>query len=675
MAPLLFDAGMRARVRPVTAEPALRPTVPSPMLPWAALAFALALPQPAAQPDPPQPVPPALRLGLRVLALQNSARVIPTVVLVSDPESYLEAISAWRPDRRFPVLIDDQTARSREDIARFVRGFGATRVVRWSSPGAHAGNWNTVTREALAAAVARSWTLPAEHANQDNLMASWKHNQFAPPGIVVLDPADPAWTAGVALAAARGQILAFAQADQGVDRIMSPPQADQLATTTQDIAEASGWAWKSLGDDLDAVTLCLNAPNRVDKGNAEFYALTDRLGRPSAGGEGTARWAWAGQVFGTASESAYRAMCSLFLQPRSAWLFDGYPDEKPWNFFDATKAGEVLRGFKFDVETLDTPRTGARDWRARAARPVDASLILVNTKGNDDFFELTPGRCTPADVPLLARPALLHMVHSWAFTNAGNRERLGARWLERGVFLAAGSVQEPYLQAFVPTPVVAGRLGSGGVFGAAVRTDDAPLWKIGVYGDPLFTIGREAPRTDEDLPLAGWTDLVSGLRADLKGERYGNAITTLELAGRDADAAKLAEGLLAAEPAQLPPDAGEVGVFVLARAGRNDLVGRAFAVMPPDRQADPALRDVLWLTAHPLLEGDASPDLLRILEKNLRTDNASRDALSLAACVHRRGGRDAALRLIDRAIDATPDPKSKDELRRAKDAPWESWGR
>src|SRR5262249_32291714 len=152
--------------------------------------------------------------------------------------------------------------------------------------------------------------------------------------------------------------------------------------------------------------------------------------------------AWCGQIFGNPEQSCYRAMCSLFLTSHKAWVFDGYGTGKPWSDYDGTAAGENLRKVGLTVEVLDTPRQGARDWRLRAARAVDADLILINSSGNPDFFNLEPGQCKPGDIPFLEIPAALHMVHSWSVEFPKNRDTVGGRWFERGVFAYAGSVHE-----------------------------------------------------------------------------------------------------------------------------------------------------------------------------------------------------------------------------------------
>ena len=72
-----------------------------------------------------------LRSGVRAHLVREAQAVIPVVVVVPDAETAGLAISRWRQLLRFPVLIDDGTPAGAERIGRFVRAFGAERVVRW----------------------------------------------------------------------------------------------------------------------------------------------------------------------------------------------------------------------------------------------------------------------------------------------------------------------------------------------------------------------------------------------------------------------------------------------------------------------------------------------------------------------------------------------------------------
>lgn len=629
--------------------------------------------QPLASSQPVTPAaPPQVLLGLRVDRTRLDAAVVPELLIVHDASSYLNAIANWTPQRRFPVLIDDGTNLSREDIARFIRAFEPGGVLDLPAAG-DAPAWTAVNAAAVTAAAASAWQSD-KSAPVAALAANFTAAKHRPPGVVCWSPKDPAWAGAVALAAGRGQFLVEVAPGAGVDAVIPADQADALSHQIEDACEATGLSWKGLGDDLDAVTLALHVPNRIASGT-EFLALTDRVGRLGDGAAASTRWAWCGQLFGTPAQASYRAMCSLFLQPRTAWLFDGYEAGQPWNRYDAGEAGKIFKSFQFTTEILDSPRQGIRDWRARAARPVGAGLILVNSKGNDDFFDLQPGRGKPGDLPVLSLPAAAHMVHSWSATNIGRRSGVGGRWLERGVFCYAGSVHEPFLQAFVPTPALAGRLLSRAPWGVAVRVDGGQQWKIGVYGDPLFTLGDPAPRVEQRLSIPGATRVGVNLRALLDAEQFLPAIDALIALRREEDAARLGEALFANAPDKLTPPVAARLVPPCFQTGPNELVWRLYAKQDDLTQKEPWRRDLLWLACWPLLEGKAPEDLLRLLKAHVRPDQPVEDAMRLAGSWRKTFDDASASALLVQLRDAVADGPTRDHFSRAMKEPPDSWGR
>ncbi|GJQ30041.1 MAG: hypothetical protein HBSAPP03_19250 [Phycisphaerae bacterium] len=644
-----------------------------PFLLCATVALGLGHAQPPAAPSDP---PPQVRLGQRVERVRQAAQVCPTLVIVPDAASYIEAIARWTPSLRYPVLIDDGTPATRNLIALFARGFEPMRVVRWSrTPGAtfRAEDFAKLDARAVTAAVARAWGVPEGDATDDALLSRWKAGGYTPPGVVVVGLDDPAWTAGLALAAGRGQPLVFVKARQGVDTLTGPPEAEALLRAIEIGAESTGLTWRSLGDDLDAVTLCLNTPNRYDA-EKDHLAMTDRVGRLGPAATPGDRWAWCGQIFGTAPRAAYAAMGALFLEPGGAWFFDGYEDAAPWNTFDAGKAASYFTRAGVRVEVHDTPRQGAADWRLRAARPLDAGVIFVNTKGYVDYFDLQPGKCTPNDVPFVSTPAAAFIVHSWSAANAGNRDQLAGRWLERGVFAYVGSVHEPFLHAFVPTPVLAARLASGAPLGAAARHDPSTWWKVAVLGDPLYTLGPAVRRAASQPPLDDAEDVQANLRDLLTHAKYAEAFAALNLAGRENETARLAGALLRSTPDAITPVAAREAVLPLFREGETDAVWRVFARLDVADQRDPTLRDALWLSATPLLDGQPDAGLLTLLAANVRAYQPVRDALLVARAVHAARGL-AAAEAVLAEIRARLAPADREQLDAGAKQPPETWGR
>lgn len=592
----------------------------------ACVATTLGQPEPAApQPD----LPPQVLLGRRAELIRANAPVIPEVVIVPDGPSYLAAVAAWKPNGRFPVLIDDGTWQAGEDIARFVRAFEPRRVVRWS--GGDRAARGDARRDAVERAVASAW---GQEGDPASMLDFWRAHNHVPPAIVVADGADPAWTAALALAAGRALPIAWVSLERrNVSGAMSRSDADALCAEIERACDATGLAWRALGDDLDAVALCLNAAVKIETSEREFVATTDRVGRPAIGASAGERWAWSSQIFGTEAEAASRAMCALFLRPASAWVFDSYPHEAPWSMYDGSEAAGVLREAGLRVTLDDAPRQGIADWRARTLRAVDAGVVLLNSKGNRDWFELSPGRAYAGDVPMLATPAIVHMVHSWSANAPRNRATVGARWLERGAYAYCGSVQEPTLPAFVPTPLVARRLALGSVWAAAVRNDGAPLWRIAVMGDPLIALGPPARRTDDAAPLEGVEDEGETTKRAAGETDYDTLVRSLWLAGRDADAAKLAAALLAERREAVTPRFARDALFPVFRAGADSTFLDLSARLAPDDAADGAARDALWFVGRRVIpQGGAARDqALLLLRQHARPDQLDADNAELAA--------------------------------------------
>lgn len=667
---------------------------------------------------------PAAAISARMAALRASQRVHDVVVIVPDARSYVEAIALWRPDELTPVLIDDGTDAAREDIARFVRAFKPSRVRTWVAGGAasdsaagesagagedadaavvpapvrfapNAASFATVEGASLHGALARVIGITKEAApdappmDLARILAGWKANQYAPPGLVVAHPSDPAWTAALALAAGRGQALAFLDAlptNKSFGQTLSGEELEALARAIDGLVQQLGdIPWQEQGDVVDAVTLCLNVPVKYAISDRENLATSDLIGRHDTRRQ-FSRWAWSGQVPGTAAQAAYRAMCALFLQPTDAWLFDGYKPEGPFAAYDASAAAIPLRAQSITTRVDDTPNGTIAQWRARVARPIGAGLILVNTSGNADFFDLAQGRGRPGDVPVLAMPAFAHVIHSWSLERPVDRGTLGARWLERGAFAYVGSVNEPFLAAFLPPVAITRAAAAGMIMGAAVRVDARPPWKVAYIGDPLFALGpaqarMAAPSPHESMPGIG--DPAAGLRQAMLDARWADALDALRVTGRDGDGVKLVQGILARSGAQVAADtvavapldarATRIALSMLFRTGDARGVVALARRASPEALADPVARDVVWLASLPLISAGGDPALLALLREIPREDQLVRDIGAVAAAEMRRADFASALAML-RAWRAGARPQLQEAIDAVIAQRPEAWG-
>lgn len=620
-------------------------------------------------------LPAPVRLGVRSELLRRQRPVVPVLVLVADEASYIEAIAHWTPRETYPVLFDDGQLATRENIARFVRSFKPEKIVRWKAgapdPAA------PVQRTARAdAAMRRSWGVPPT-ITQTELIGAWRQMGLLPPGIVIADENDPAWTAALALAAGRAELVEWVDVRNAINDAMRPDEARDYAAKIESALTRSGLAWQGLGDVIDAITICQNAPPKVQatpgaptpgdprRASAkpgDVFALTDWIGRHDPEGKGD-RYAWASQIFGSEAQASYRAMSALFTMPDRAWLFDGYEDKEPWNRWDATAAGRVLESAKFTVTIDDTPRQSRDDWRRRASRQLDAGIVLINSSGNCDFFNLQPGVGKPGDIPMLLEPGFVHIVHSWSAQYPAGRETVCGRWFANGAAAYFGSVEEPYLGAFLPTPAIAERLLANAPWSAACRIDNYPTWRLACFGDALFTLGPPAPRlTPDKLPLENTSDVAEETRAALASQNIALGLRGLTLQGRDDDAARLALAALA-KPESVNASVAMESILPLFRAGNIDALRRAYEMLDANTAKDPLLRDALWLGAIPELSAKTSRELLLLLMDNLRPGQEAQDAKDIFVPWSRVFGRPDAIVRLEAAAGNIKDQRQASEIR------------
>lgn len=622
------------------------------------VALQAAAPIGVAQETAPSPSP-AQVLGSRIETLRRASGVCSTVVIATDGDAYLRAIRAWTPTQRFPVLIDDGSDAARDDIARFVRAFEPEGVVVLDG-GSEAAPGGSLAGRA-SDAVRAAWGV----ASEKELDGSWAKSGWRPPGLVVACEDDPAWPGAVALAAGRGQRLAWVDPPRGgVDAAWSAELASAFEGMIVGALDAGKDEWRALGDDIDAVTLCLNVPTKVGDPKKPL-ALTDVIGRHASG----ARYAWCGQVFGDEAASAYRAMCALFLPPRSAWVFDGYKAD-----FAPPYAGErgadVLRNAGFEV-TSDGGGNGRADtWRRRAASATSGAftpgLIHVNSSGHAAWFTTVSGRGRTGDVPRLSTPALVHFIHSFSAQNPGNGATIAGRWLTSGAYAYVGSVDEPTLGAFFPIEHIAGRMLGGFPLGAAIRANDpsAKQWKIALVGDPLITMPVEGPPRREGVELAGTRPLKEIADDALRGLRLAEALRVLAMLGRDADAARLVRGIITRDGGLIAdPSVALQALPHALHAGDGELLGLVYqSLAREDAEAAPN-RDALWQAGALHLGGEAPEALVQALRVQVRTRHALHDADALRPHLTRLYGTELAQSVYLELAERVKDEKTASKLR------------
>jgi hypothetical protein len=608
-------------------------------------------------PREPQALHWAAVLGMRVAQVNAAFPIVDQVVLVPDEATYVEELSRWSPQGRWPVLFaDDRLA------PMFIRRFKPAHVIRRDA-GAGGPGATSVTRQQLEAVVVRAW-------GGDPQSQTWREafdqHGYIPPGVVITSVQDPAWTAGVALAAGRGQPIGwlderFRRPNQALD----PHELSRLQDAVDGLVAETGYPHAALGDAIDTITLCRAVAGKVDLAapgaEPEIRAVTDVLGRAGFG----PRYAFTGWIFGDRNRCAYVAMCALFLARDRYLLVNTYAAEGGWKAYDIDGAATTLSVRGCQVETRRGERAGVPAWVNMLPGGIDHDVVVMNSRGNANLFHLSDGAAFCGDVPVLNTPAVVHLIHSYSMRTPENPGTVAGRWLQHGVYAYVGSVDEPTLSAFLPPEVLVRRWTSGvpWLIGAR-RWGDSPAWKVNTFGDPLMLSGppgaarppRLVPEVEDGQDLR--TTVKTRMRqADTAGSAadFAAAIGTLALLGEDVIAVRMwqlgvkrGHATAVSRPALGP-------LFRLRRT--NEFI-RAWEETD---QQDPLARDMLWHLMTPRMQTAGEQELL-VLAAAIRPDQPEVDLERLAPYLSAALGAARTHAIIQAQIDRAQRPGTRKRL-------------
>ena len=660
-------------------------------------AQAAAQPAPQAAPPEAQQIPWPITLGLRVIQVPLRVPVLNRVVIVPDEATYLDEISRWSLAGRWPVLIEDNFF-----APMFVRAFKPESVVRRAAAAPMPAD-RAAQQAAAAQAISNAWrapqgvppgsgpvpgssmVAPTEPSTLAPLQA-FKAVGFEPCGMVFTSMGDPAWTAAVALAAAHGQPIGWIDQDLGAPWSSMPAASVvELSDTIERAVAATGLSWQARGDAIDAVTLCRTASGRAivppgarfrlpDGANVkpdEAVSLTDALCRNADG----SRWGVAGWIFGDSRRSAYMAMSALFLDRTSALCVNSYQPDGQWGRYGMTEAVEMLKQAGLEVTLIDGPQATGAAWINLAMGGISPDVLLVNTSGNADFFDLWgQARMRPEQVPIANRPVAMQFIHSWSLGTPEVVDTVGGRWLDHGVYAYVGSVWEPFLSAFVPPILFTDRFVNLVPFGWCARWTEGPmdaLWRVTVIGDPLMTTlgpARQRPaRSSPTQPDASRgeiemrdaaRDALVAAKASGAAADYARAMRALVLAGDDAMAVQVwAVALGKGAAAECAADA----MGPLFRAKDADGVVAAMRAMPADR-VTLRDRDMLWQLWTPTLPALRDAATLEWFATQVRERRPYVDLIPLRGAMERAGVKEKWVEAVTLWRARTRDDEVKTEL-------------
>lgn len=567
----------------------------------------------------------AVEIGKRVAMVQHSLPLVNQVVLVPDEATYLDELSKWSPQARWPVLFDDD-----KFAPMFIRKFKPQQVWRRMSVGKPAEDFETYSQTV----VAKAWGRTA------STNVAFTDENVQPLGVVVTNKNDSARVAAVALAAGRGQTLHFVQDWGDANTQWSEQQTEQRMFEAARILRGSG-------KNISTITLCMQmsplAHFSLAKENP--VATTDLIGRDQHGN----RFAWCGWIFGSKKQTAYMAACSLFLPRHNYWFCNTYPDSGAWQPFGIGNMEEVLPRFGITLTTTNCSLDSLYEVNVGG---VTSDVVFFTSKGNQDFLELSDTKIAPTWLPILNTPAVLQFIHSWSLKKPTNRTTVGGTWLDRGVYAYAGSSHEPMLQAFVPPMEVMRRTMSLVPFLPASRwftgqgAYSAP-WRMNTIGDPLMLCGTN-PVTNrkrvEAINREDCTNLLQEAKVLLQqtkeipsDESFAQAIEQVTLLGRDTVAVKLWQVAVQNKVAGARAAKASLPALFRTIASRDFFI--AFTMLTKPNRYE---QDMLWHLVTVL------PDsTLPILIDNIRSVYACDDLRAIGSRIAKSRGNNAVLTIIN----------------------------
>lgn len=599
------------------------------------------------------------RLGRRSHAMIDIAEMSATIVVVPSAEAAVAALEGWGPFFRYPVLIDDGTLESAENIARFSRGFEPQALLFWDPevaplPSDRAGRieyLDTVFETMMRADPA---AVDAAKSPARARLQTLEDQGFVPHGVVVTDPMDTTVAASLALAGGRLSPIIYSEklgASPDTRLNSAADWAPMLADITGGL-DAMDFEWRGLGDDIDAVAIVMNTASKTKGGSPVTpLAFTDEIIRTD--GPYSSRYAWAGQIFGNEQEALYRVMSALTITPDSAFLADGYDMSMPWAMYDMGQAESAASGMGLQTRVMDAPEQSTDDFVAATAPVTQENLILVNSKGLWYGYDMRPGRAFTGDLPLLDRPSVMHIVHSFSAQFPARKDSIAGRMMHNGVFAYYGSSDEPYLTAFCPTPALVERIASGMTYSAATRLDGRFGWKLNYFGDPLFTMHEPGPkgkRVAQAASLDGAETLLGRMQTAQQNGDTAEVIRTFNMMGQDEQTNAVVSQLLGS-PGAVTSEVAHEAILGCYREGNYDAVLTLWQALDEQSRSNMLLQDALWYSAR--VGGVGSPregewaDAICAALRPGGGHQEAEDLLEASYFVERTQGGEAAAQLLE----------------------------
>jgi tetratricopeptide (TPR) repeat protein len=415
----------------------------------------------------------------RRLDLRLKKKVVDVVYVVEDIETFLYYLSKWKEDKIFPILFSDSKL-----TEKFIKAFKPSEVIRPEPV-----KIGDIDEQIILRALYASWgdedIFEVGQIDRDQIKKRLTQVKGVPLGIVFTRPLDDEMAGGLALAAARGEILEFLPYSFKYGRVLNYEQKEEIRRQVRRLIVNWDIPFEGLLEGIDFITIaCDLAYTYIFEAtpNAGRYSLDDAINRDDNGD----LYALTGRLLGPKDKALYQAMCAIFLQPKKALFFNTYAtDSEPWSAYGTKKASKVLSGF-IQSQSIEKEAT-LEKWHSLMKEGSNYNLIFVNSWGGGYDWNTRSGTGSVEDVPETV-PAIVYFTQSGSATDPKNTETICGKWLENGAYIYYGAVAEPFVQAFNPPRAVVEDLLFGHTYAYAFRKQTGSWsnpWRLIYIGDPM----------------------------------------------------------------------------------------------------------------------------------------------------------------------------------------------
>ena len=416
----------------------------------------------------------------RCMELRLKKRVLDVVYVVDDVETYLYYLSKWNESEIFPILFSDSKL-----TEKFIEAFKPKQVIA-ATPVRIGDIDDQIVLRALYASWGEEDILAVGSIDREQIRRRLVETKGTPLGIVFTRAFDDEMAGGLALAAARGQILEFLPYSYKYGKAVDFDKKEEIRKQIINLISSWNISYEGLLEGIDFITIACDLAYVYDynKGpNAGRYALDDAIDRDDNGN----RYALCGRLLGPKDMALYQAMCAIFLQPKRALFFNTYAvDSAPWNAYATSDVSRLLGGF-IHSQAVEGEGASIDKWNSLMMDGSNYGLIFVNSSGGGSDWSTRSGSGTVEDIPETV-PAVVCFTQSGSATDPKNPDTIAGRWLENGAYIYYGAVAEPFVQAFNPPILEVENLLFGHTYSYAFRKQSGAWsspWRLILIGDPI----------------------------------------------------------------------------------------------------------------------------------------------------------------------------------------------